>query len=124
MNVIRSDDRALTNLGITVENRFNILWIDVQSLGRDDQVFLSAAIVESAFRIDLAEVARMEPTVICGCHAFTADEDFAVGRNHHVLSLYHFAERACSGIERMIDGNNRTGFRQPITLNNGKTALL
>src|SRR6476646_6669330 len=94
--------------------------MNVQAFGRHNHLFLATAIVETSFRVDLAEVAGVQPVSLGGGHALAAHQDLAVGCNLHVLSFDNFSERHGPGIKRMIDGDHRTGFSQSVSLNDGE----
>src|SRR5262249_18572487 len=54
---------------------------------------------------------------------FTSYEDLAVLCKRYILTGNNLTKRARSCIEWMIHSNNRTGFRQPITLNDRKAEM-
>src|ERR1700680_2336476 len=63
----------------------------------------------------------MEPSAAGRRDAFAAHEDFDIGCDRHILTFQDFSEGTCFGIDRVIDGNHRAGFRQAIALNHSKT---
>ena len=58
--------------------------MNVEPFRCDDHVLLAATIVQTAFRIHRAKIARVKPaTIVAGSDTFAADENLAIGRNHH-----------------------------------------
>ena len=47
---------AFTNLRERIKDSFNIFGVNIHAFSRDNHVFLSAAVVQPAFRIDFAEI--------------------------------------------------------------------
>ena len=59
--MIGPDHSAFPDFGKGIQNSLHIFGMDVQSFGCNDQFLLAAAIIQASFRIDLAEVARVQP---------------------------------------------------------------
>src|SRR5262245_37725804 len=117
--VLEADDNAIANLRKTVQHRLHVLRIYVHTLRRHDDVFLSTPVIEPALRVELADVAGVEPALLIEFphDALTTHEDFSIGRYTHVLSLERLTQRAASRMERMIHGDDGTGLRQTVSLN-------
>ena len=64
IDLIGPDDSAFSNFGKGIENSLHIFGMDVQSFGCDDQFLLAAAIIQPSLRIDLAEVAGVQPHLL------------------------------------------------------------
>src|SRR5215468_139651 len=119
MHVVGADHGTFANFRETVEDFLDIFGMNVEPLGSHDHVLLTAAIVKAAFGIDLAEVARVQP-LAGGRYAFTADKDFAIGGDDHILISNHFAKRSGFDVEWMIDGDNQARLGEAVSLNDGE----
>src|SRR5262245_29159287 len=102
MNAIGSHDGALAYFRKMVQDSFDVFRIDIQALGGDERVLLSAAEIESAFAIELAEIACREPRAVACGDALASHEDFTVGCEHQFLTFQNLSDRARARIERMV----------------------
>src|SRR5579875_4174459 len=82
----------------------DILWIDVEPVGKDDQVFLAPLEVEVPFLILITQIPGMVPTILkCCCRGLgilpvtqsdvrAMYEQFAIFGNANLLSRQRFAD--------------------------------
>src|SRR6185503_4637703 len=105
---------------------------DVQPFGRDDHFLLAALDIELTLRVDLADVAGVEPAVgkrlgggLCRTevpfrHVLALDQNLAIRRDLHVHAGDRLADRPASRAEWMIQAHDRGGFGEAISLNYGE----
>ena len=60
----RADDRDVAHAGHGRDHALHVLGKDVQPLGRDDHFLLAALDEQPALRVELADVAGVEPAVL------------------------------------------------------------
>src|SRR5262249_44059371 len=82
-----------------------------------DHVLFASAVIQPAFAIDFSEVSSAQPLTTLAGDTLAPDQDFAIRRDHHILTGHDLSQRSALCAEWMIDGDDRTGFRQTITLN-------
>ena len=103
-----TDNRAFANFRKLIQHVLDIFRMNVEPFRCDDHVLLAATIVQTAFRIHRAKIARVKPaTIVAGSDTFAADENLAIGRNHHFEPRQGPAKRSSFRVERMIDRDNR-----------------
>src|SRR5882672_3857741 len=101
---------------------------DLLTAARDDDVLLAVGDAQEAVRVQLADVARVEPAVLkCGRgllgsvpvafhDAWATDQDLAVPRDPNLDSLDGAAHRAQFVVLRRIHGDHRGGLGQAVAL--------
>src|SRR5262249_9214714 len=111
------------DLRYLVEHCLNVVRTDVETFGCNDEVFLSAAIIEAALRVDFAQIPRVQPSlrIRCARDAFAAHQDFSVRRNSNLLTGNRSAQRAVRRRQWMIYRNDRTRFRKSVSLHDCET---
>src|SRR5215472_2224486 len=115
----RGNDSALPHSVDRIHDSLDVFRIDVQSVWRHDNVLLATPIVEPPFAIHLAEVSCCQPRVAVTSDAFSTHQDFPVWSDLYLLAGDDLSECSALCVKRMVDGNDRTGFRQTISLNHG-----
>src|SRR5438445_6638968 len=110
------DYNAVTYLWSGTQSSFEVLGIDVKSLGSDDYVLLSALKVQVAGLIDGAQVAGAKPFPLASryrlsihpvalSHTVAAHQDLAGVIELDVATGKGFANRAASELERVIQAD-------------------
>ena len=61
---VQRDDNGVADGRLAAEGRFEVLGINVESGGRDDDIFLSAAKAQIPFCVEFAEIAGAEPAIV------------------------------------------------------------
>src|SRR5207249_11416391 len=80
-----TDNRAFANFRKLIQHVLDIFRMNVEPFRCDDHVLLAATIVQTAFRIHRAKIARVKPaSIVAGSDTFAADENVANGRNQYV----------------------------------------
>ena len=127
-----ADRRGILDAGHGVDDALDVFRKDVEPFGRDDHFFLAAADEEPARRVELADVAGVEPAVferrarrfgcavIAGRHVLAAHENLAVGRDLDVDAADRFADRSLARRERMVQRHDRRGLGEPVALDDDK----
>src|SRR6185503_5691514 len=97
---------------LMIERSFEISRIDLQPRSSDDRLLTASTEIYVASWTKLADVARVNPTLLVGdrlaiavpipaCDVFTTNEDLAVVAELHFLTRYRFADRAVPHAKRM-----------------------
>ena len=122
-----ADDGAVADFRLHVQRRFQVVRVDVQAGGGDDDVFLAALEVEVARRVHLADVAGAQPAfVVCNRlyiaapvarrDVVAAHEDFAALVELHFLAGQRLPDGAAPDLERVVDADERRRLRHAIAL--------
>src|SRR5262249_55050198 len=120
VDMVRPNHGASTDFDKSVKHSFDVLRENVESFRCGDDIFLAASEVQPSVGINLPEVTGMKPFSLCRCDVLAAYQNFAVGRDHYILTLDNLSERTRACVKRMIDCNDRAGFSQSIPLDNGE----
>src|SRR5579859_1632177 len=126
-----ADHDAIANAGLRAQGFFQILRVNIQAGRSDDDVFTPALEIQVASPVRVRYISRSEPSVgfgygqrlpilPVGCrHVFAAHQNFAIPVNPHFHARKHFADGALGGAERVIQADERCGFRHPVSLDDG-----
>src|SRR5215207_2359816 len=127
-----ADDGAQADFGLAVERGLDVLGVDVQARGRDDDLLLAPAEVDVARRVHLAEVARAQPAAVAerladavsapvaGRDVRAAHENLARLVEPHLLPAQRLADGAAPALERVVDGDERRRLRHPVPLHDAE----
>src|SRR5207245_11070099 len=81
------NDHAIAHAGLRAKSSFQVLGIDIESGGRNDDVFLAPAETQIALGVEFAQIARTQPALfirrpngslfpIAAANVLATDEDF------------------------------------------------
>ena len=145
-----ADDRGIAHAWQFVQHPLDVLGEHVEPLGRHDHFLLAALDENAPLVVTLSYIAGMEPAVTVehggirdrgsgiglgfgawdlGCriclvisarHVLAAHENLAVVCNAHFDAFDRCADRSLACLERVIERDDRRGFREAIALNNGE----
>src|SRR5881628_213914 len=101
MDVLGTDNDAVANFRKGVEHSLDVFGVNVQTFRCDDDILLASTIIQPAFRVDFAEVARVKPVAVCCCDTLSPDEDLSIRSNLQFLTFDHLAQRSRTNIKRM-----------------------
>src|SRR5262245_2729565 len=133
-----TDDGGVANTRELVERALDVLWEDVESLGRYDQFLLAPFDEQSTVAVALADVAGMQPSfgvdwrigsdhcgvrsVVTARDVFPTNEDLAVFRNPYFDAGDWLSDGTLLPFpERMVECDDRCGFGQAVALKHHKT---
>ena len=124
---------AIAHASLLAQRRFNVLWINIQSGRRHDDVFLAALEPKIAFGIEFPDIAREQPPFaaffllnssalpITGGNIFAAHKNFAILCEPKLAPGQNFSDRALRGAKGMIQADERCGFRHAVALHDRVT---
>src|SRR5882757_720962 len=128
-----ADHDAITNAGLRSQGFFQILRVNIHAGRSDDDVFPAAFEIQAASLVGLRDVSRPEPSIgfsyrqclpilLVGCRdVFASHKDLAILINTHFHAWKHFADGALRGTEWMVQTDEGSGFRHPVSLDDGIT---
>ena len=129
---LEGNDDGVTNCGLGAESGLEILGINIQAGGGDDDVFLAAAEAEIALGVEFAQIAGAQPaTVFLGTlpqrallpiargDIFPADENLSIFGETEFAAGQDFADGPLRGAEWMIQADQGGGFGHAIALHDG-----
>src|SRR5687767_6175830 len=93
--------------------------MNVESIWSDDHVFFAAAVIQSAFGVNLTKVARVQPSIGCR-NTLSTNQNLAVRRDRHVLTRDDLSKGTAFHMKGMIHCNDRTRLSQSISLDYDK----
>src|SRR5208282_1066414 len=126
-----ADDDAISNLFLTSQRRFEVLGINVHARGRDDHFFFTSLEEKITLLIERAQVAGAIPAIsacdrlqfasvpVAAGDAAAAHENFAVVRQLDFAPGQDLADGTAAGVERMVQADQRRGFGQSVSLDDG-----
>ena len=124
----RPDHRGIQNPRLIVQRALDIFRKDVESLRRHDHFLLASADEQTPVRVELTDIARVEPAVlerlarrlrrlvVAGRHVVSAHQDFAIAGDLDLDAGDRLADRATLCVEWMVQRHDRGGLRQPVSL--------
>ena len=119
------NDGGISHTGDLIKHALDVLGKDIQAVGRDDHLFLSAANGQTAEFVKTADIAGPKPSALKCLRRFSvgiqiprsdviaANEDLAVLRDLYLDACDRFSYAALPGVKRMIQRHNGRGFVSP-----------
>src|SRR5262249_31063090 len=126
----QGNDHAIAHRRLFAERRFQVLGINVEPCGSDDDTFLASTKTQVSFLVDFTQISSWQPALLAGrlegaglpvtCgHVFTPNKNLAVVSELAFAARKNLAYRAGRGPKGMIQADQRCGFRHAIALNDG-----
>ena len=123
-------DHAIFHRSIAPQSGLEVLGINIHPRGGDDDAFLSSLEIQVAFGVERSDIAGAEPSgaaggpqltalPVAGGDAVSAHQDFAAFAKLDFAPRENLSDGALPDAERVIDADERSGFRQPVSLNHG-----
>ena len=136
----QADHAGVRDAGLRQQRALDVFGEDVEALRRDDHFLLAALDEQPAGRVELADVAGVEPAVleapsparrlvgagglvVAGRDVVAADEDLAVGRDLHLHAADRRADRALRRAQRMVERDDRRRLGEAVALHDEEAEL-
>src|SRR5581483_615794 len=125
---IETDDYTIADLRLLAELGFEVGGINVQSRGRDDDIFLAALEIEISLGIEFAEIAGAKPALlvpdgmyftalpVAAGHASAAHENFAVAGQLDLATRKDFSDRFLADGKWVVQADQGGRFGEAVAL--------